>query len=340
MNYSLGCAFSQDDIFMNFPYEKLKITCNECKNITGNLHRDILVKKVFRESVRLVLNDIVDNNVTFELPLRSIRKCNIHMQKISGNDFKALRRNGKWKNVDFLKTLFTGYQLGFYMLGNRTPRVKNIYVNKELRERIIENTNNGMQYGEGKINTTIKNYYEPIFNKFPTVSKSDIKLILNFAWKSLYLHNSYGGDTLIKDDYIWFYVGNLKKNPLDHFDYYVRKLTIKLRVLHKRNNIKWDGYYYFGLSDDAYQHYLEQKNSKGRPKKRFNYGAVFMYKILDECKVREHSYRYIFRIPYITEVNYKFYVPKLITDKAELIITRDPLKFKDILTSNNKYDVL
>jgi len=28
------------------------------------------------------------------------------------------------------------------------------------------------------------------------------------------------------------------------------------------------------------------------------------------------------------------------TDKAELIITREPLKFKDILTSENKYEFL
>lgn len=339
MNYALGCSFSQDEIFENFPYKKLKINCNQCKEITGNLHRDILVKKIFRENLRMVLEDVIKNNVTFDLPLNGNKKCNIHMQRIRGEHFKALRRAGKWRDINYLKSMFTGYQVGFYMLGNRTPRVKNIYLSKYLRDILVENTNKGMQYGDGKINTTINNYVDSIYNKFPDVPKQDIKLILSFAWKSLYLHNSYGGDTLIKDNNIWCYIGKLRKDPLEHFRYYIRKLTIKLRVLYRRRK-EWDGYYYFSLSDSAYQKYVEQKNRRGRPKRKFNYGKVFMYQILDECKIAESASKYIFRIPYITKVNFKFYVPELITDKAELIIVREPLKFKDIMIDNNEYEFL
>jgi hypothetical protein len=68
------------------------------------------------------------------------------MQRMTGDQFKALRKGGKWKDVDYLKSFFTGYQLGLFMYGNRTPRVKSIYVNKELRNKITENTNNGKQY--------------------------------------------------------------------------------------------------------------------------------------------------------------------------------------------------
>lgn len=340
MNYALGCAFSQNEIFENFPYKKLKINCKQCQEIIGDPHRDKLVKKIFRESLRLVLEDVINNNVTFELPLKGNKKCNIHMQRVRGEAFKSLRRAGKWKDVDYLKSFFTGYQLGFYMLGSRTPRIKNIYVNKHFREIIIENTNKGMQYGDGKINTTIESYYNSIYSLFPDVPEQDIKLILNFSWKSLYLHNSYGGDVLIKNDDLWCYIGNLKKDPLRHFQYYIRKLITRLRVLYRRRKIEWDGYYYFALSEAAYQKYLEQKNKKGRPKRRFNFGQVFMYQILDECKIAECSSKYIFRIPYITKVNFKFYVPELITNQAELIITREPLKFKDILTCYNNYDVL
>lgn len=188
--------------------------------------------------------------------------------------------------------------------------------------------------------TTIKDYYEEIYQRFPDVPKEDIRRILDYGWKSLYLHNSYGGDTLVSDNDLWCYIGKLKKDPLKHFQYYIRKLIIRLRVLYRRRKIEWDGYYYFGLSESAYQKYLEQKNKKGRPKKYFNYGKVFMYLLLDECKIAEHSSKYIFRIPYITKVNFKFYVPELITDQAELIITREPLKFKDILTYYNNYEII
>lgn len=338
--YALGCAFSMDNLFDNFPYKKLSITCKQCKAITGDNHRDILVKRIFRENIKLVINDVINNNVTFWLPLTGEKKCNIHMRRIQGDAFKNLRKTGKWKDVDILKSMFSGYELGFFMLGKRTPRVKSIYLNKELRDRIIYNTNNGVSYGDNKNDTTIKNYYSQIYSLFPDVPKQDINIILNFSWKSLYLHNSYGGDTLISGKDFWCYVGNLKKNSLEHFYYYIRKLTVKLRVLYRRKKIEWDGYYYFALSDSQYQRYIQQKNKKGRPRKYFDFGTVFLYQILDECKINEHYKKYIFRIPYISRLKIKQFVQNLISDKAELIITREPMKFKDILVYENKYDLL
>ncbi len=187
---------------------------------------------------------------------------------------------------------------------------------------------------------TIKDYYEQLYERFPDVPKKDIQRILNYGWKSLYLNNSYGGDTFIQDRELWCYIGHLKKDPIQYFLYYIKKLSVKLRVLYKRNKIQWDGYYYFALTDKQYEEYISQKNRRGRPKKNFTFTKVFMYQILDECKIREFGKRYIFKIPYISKVNLRFYVPKLVTDKAELIITREPLKFKDILTYNNEYEFL
>lgn len=340
MNWSTGCAFSTDDLFMNFPYKKLEITCEQCKSITGDNHRDTLVKKVFKESLKLVLDDIIENNITFWLPLTGNRKCNIHMKRVQGDEFKNLRRGGKWKDVDIVKSMFSGYELRLFMLGNRTPRVKTVYLNKEFRERIDAYTNSGKQYGDGKCDKTIKDYYNQLQNMFPSVSKQDMIYILNFSWKSLYLHNSYGGDTLVSDKTMWCYIGNLKKNSLQHFYYYIRKLTVKLRVLYRRKKIEWDGYYYFALSDSQYEQYCQQKNKKGRPRKYFNFGTVDLYQILDECRINEHYKKYIFRIPYPTQVKVKQYIQELVTDKAELITIREPLKFRDILINDNKYQFL
>lgn len=338
--YALGCAFSIDNLFDNFPYKKLTITCKQCKAITGDNHRDILVKRIFRESVKLVINDIVSNNVTFWLPLTGSKKCNIHMRRVQGKEFQNLRKSGKWRDVDILKSMFSGYELSFFMLGNRTPRIKSIYLNKEFRNRITQNTNNGMQYGDGKNDTTIKDYCDQIYQLFPNVPKSDIDKILSFAWKSLYLHNSYGGDTLISSKDFWCYIGNLKKNPFDHFFYYIRKLTIKLRVLYKRKKIKWDGYYYFALSNSQYESYLVQKKKRGRPRKYFNFGTVYIYQILDECKINEYYKKYIFRIPYISKLKSKYFIRDLISSEAELIMVRDPLKFKDIRVYDNEYEFI
>ncbi len=44
MNYATGAAFNMKEMFLNFPYKKLNITCEECKMINGDMHRDVLVK--------------------------------------------------------------------------------------------------------------------------------------------------------------------------------------------------------------------------------------------------------------------------------------------------------
>ena len=186
----------------------------------------------------------------------------------------------------------------------------------------------------------LKDYYETIYNLFPEVNKKDIFKILNYGWKQLYMINNSGGFVCIQGNVLWTYIGPMTKDPLRHFEQYALKLSIKIRILYKKNKIPWDGYYYFALTDKQYQDYLNQKNPKGRKRKNFKFYNIFMYRILEECKIKEHALKYIFRIPYIINVGYMLYKKELKTDQAELIITREPLKFKDILVTNNKYDIL
>ena len=40
------------------------------------------------------------------------------------------------------------------------------------------------------------------------------------------------------------------------FNYYARKMKIKLRIFYKRYKIEWDGYYYFDLTKKQYEDYL------------------------------------------------------------------------------------
>lgn len=183
-------------------------------------------------------------------------------------------------------------------------------------------------------------YLEQLQYKFPLVDPKDIKRICRFFWKSLYLSNTYGGDVFLKDNTLWCYIGHLRKNSLIHYNYYINKLCKKLRILYKRKKIQWDGYYYFALKDNQYENYQLQKKSRGRPRKKFKYGTVMLFKIQGECELRNHSSKYIFRVPYNFAIGDTIFIKDFISEKAELIKVRDPMKFKDILTTNNKYGIL
>ena len=109
---ALGWACNLNDIFVRFPYEK-------CKSLMDNFKTKVLrrqkVKQVFREGVQQILNDVIENNVTFKIQGVGYQGGQIHMEAVTGSEFERVRSKGKFKGVDFLESLFTGYQMYLYV---------------------------------------------------------------------------------------------------------------------------------------------------------------------------------------------------------------------------------
>ena len=190
------------------------------------------------------------------------------------------------------------------------------------------------------IQKTVNDYYDQLAAKYPTIPLKDIKRIVQYGWKAYYRHNDNGGDVLINQGDFWMYCGELMNDSFRYFNYYVRKMCVKLRIMYKRKEIPWDGYYYFALTPKQYEHYLAQKKKRGRPRKFFNFGTVILYKIYDECNIREHSKVALFRVPQTIGDTFTKYKPDFISNSAELIQVREPLKFKDVLLSNYDYQFI
>lgn len=146
-HFALGWACNLNDIFVRFPYEKCKSLMTKYK--TKQLRRKKL-KQVFREGVQQILNDVIENNVTFKIQGVGYQGGEIHMEAITGSEFERVRKNGKFEGVDFLESLFTGYQMYLYIHGksdNLLHRKKYpIYVNKFLRNKLTKYTNEGKVY--------------------------------------------------------------------------------------------------------------------------------------------------------------------------------------------------
>nr|DAW84464.1 MAG TPA: hypothetical protein [Caudoviricetes sp.] len=145
MKYAVGHAFNMNDMFMNFPFEKLKLTQEDCMELNNNPKKKEFVKKIFRDCVRLVIDDVIDNNTTFILPLNR-GTADIHMRRTFGEQFKKARQRGKWRGVDFLSSNFSGNEIILRMNHSDFIKEKVIYVDKKRRDRITKNTNEGMQY--------------------------------------------------------------------------------------------------------------------------------------------------------------------------------------------------
>ena len=144
-HFAIGWACNLNDLFVRFPYEKIKSFLTY-----GKQDRRKKVKQVFREGVQQILDDIIENNNTFKIQGIGYQGGEIHMEAITGSDFEKVRKAGKFKDVDFLESLFTGYQMYLYIHGKRDNflhrRKFPIYINKFLRDKLLKYTNEGKTY--------------------------------------------------------------------------------------------------------------------------------------------------------------------------------------------------
>ena len=144
---AIGWACNLNDLFVRFPYQKCKSLMTKWKTA---LERRRIIKQVFREGVHLVLTDVINNNVTFKIQGIGYQGGEIHMEAIKDSEFMRARQNGKFEDVDFLESLFTGYQMYLYVHGKRDNflhrRKFPIYVGKMYKDIITKNTNEGKQY--------------------------------------------------------------------------------------------------------------------------------------------------------------------------------------------------
>lgn len=146
-NYAMGHAFSCHDLFMNFPVEKLKMTTEQCKDIYSDGSKRDLAASIFMKSVQMVVNDIIDNNTYFKLPGIGKTQSYIYMNRVSGKQFKKAFKNGKWNDIDFIMSNFSGYQLIMELQNtDKMSRQKPIYLSAKDKQKIVDNTNNGKQY--------------------------------------------------------------------------------------------------------------------------------------------------------------------------------------------------
>ena len=146
-HFALGWACNLNDIFVRFPYEKCKYLVEKYK--AKHLKRQ-KIKQVFRTGAEVIINDIIENNSTFQLPSLGYYGGEIHFEPVIGEEFKRLRAKGKFSGIDFLETLFTGYQLYLYLHGKRdnflARRKYPIYINRFYKNKLENLVNQGKTY--------------------------------------------------------------------------------------------------------------------------------------------------------------------------------------------------
>lgn len=145
--FAMGHTFRARDLFHNFPIDKLKMDYDTVKRMYPDGDKRSLSASIFTKGMQLIVEDIIENNVHFLLPTLGTTESYMYMKKTSGNDFKRAFKRGKWRDIDFLTSNFTGYQLAMSVKSKKRPeKEKLIYLGYKHKDRITELTNEGKRY--------------------------------------------------------------------------------------------------------------------------------------------------------------------------------------------------
>lgn len=189
--------------------------------------------------------------------------------------------------------------------------------------------------GKSKGYKKYNDYIYELQEKFPEFSIEDLDYIIKFGSRNLYKLIFRNADVFfiskINNQTFKLLIGKVNfPNAVSKIRYYLKKISIKFRILYRRHKIKWDGYYYFGLTESQFDEYKSQMSSwfKDEEKKRkrykntkFKYGDVTLFKMFDECKLN-YKYTHFFRVPMIAMIGHRLVKYNYTTNTAEYIAKR------------------
>lgn len=146
MHYSSNHCFTAYDFFETFDKKQLKIKRVVVQDKYGVNKKQWLCASVLVYCFYLIILDIIENNVTFVLPLFRGKNAMIHVIPVTGNDLKEAVHRGAFSDIDLISTNFTAYKIAYTWNFNGTPKEKTVYLHRKYKELFIDHINKGKQY--------------------------------------------------------------------------------------------------------------------------------------------------------------------------------------------------
>ena len=144
--YATGFCFTVRDLFEGWNYKSLGIPIKVWRGKYKCECLPEMLGKIFLYFMYFVILDIIENNTTFVLPLKGNRHAMIHVKVFDGDEFQRLYSRGKFMGIDFLSSLFKGYQLFFAYNYRGGEREKPIYIDNKMKELFYSHINAGKVY--------------------------------------------------------------------------------------------------------------------------------------------------------------------------------------------------
>ena len=217
----------------------------------------------FKYALGLILHYVLDNKVRFVIPC--VAESYIDFEIVTGDMFVEQRQNGRFGEIDFIESDFTGYALRYYFKTKAYQKAYPIYMGGELKQKFLTGINSGTKYYTIK-DVTLEHFLPQVWEKFPELTKTEVKKLLLHGFRRMHSAIKYGCAISIqtkKNINCVAYIGAIYLKPDKQIKEYSIRRDKKLRKIEGWKKTPFDGYYYIGLNDVAFERWIEA-NSKAR----------------------------------------------------------------------------
>lgn len=151
--YRQDYCFTALDIFDNFDTNRVKMPkdiANNKKDKNRKDRRDSIKEYfayMFAYLLYLIVLDIVQNNVTFVLPILNKKEGCFYVKSFEGEDLQIKMQHGRFEGIDVVASDFKAYQIYYqYVTSTGDVREKPIYISHNVKDIFYENINKGKKY--------------------------------------------------------------------------------------------------------------------------------------------------------------------------------------------------
>jgi len=110
---------------------------------------------------------------------------------VDGDKFTYQRQCGRFQNIDFIESDFTGYALRYYYKSKAYQKNYQIYLGGELKEKFLNGINSGIKYYTIK-DTKLEDFLPKIYEKFSELSQYEVKKLILHGFRRMHSSLKYG----------------------------------------------------------------------------------------------------------------------------------------------------
>jgi len=269
----------------------------------------------FKYALGYILNYILDNKVRFVIP--GVPESYIDFEIVTEEMFEKHKQNGRFSEIDFIESDFTGYALRYYYKTKAYQKAYPIHLGGDLKKKFLNNINSGVKYYTVK-DMTLKDILPEIRKKFKDLSLLEIKYLLLHGFRRMHSAIKYGCAISVQvKKYIncIAHIGAIYLTPEKQIKEYSIRRDKKFRKIEGWKKTPYDKYYYIGLNDTAFDKWYEV-NKKSRTLLKFT--NIIPRKIKEEIYYKA-KHLHIFRFEKEQFKGWSYWADNLTLSKVKYI---------------------